>query len=527
MKDKLIHALLNPGIGLQLILVLALGLGLRIFLARFFLVGVDMVTSYYIPVLTLFGSQEVHFLGWDQWHVRLGSIMPLALSHWLTGRADIAIPLAALPFSMFQVLAVFLIGRLLWNDKVGILAALFEAVYPVSVMFGAKILPNTPMACSVTAAMLFFFYGHRNQRLLFFVLAGVCIGVGYTANVTALFFMVILSVLCWFQRKSLPRWSMVAVGVGALLVLIVETLILSLLNNGFHFRPWNLVDMSGRIGSELHMYPPAGRYIPGFFGGLFWPLNTGFVYHGLFGLAALSGVIIFLLKSELKDQCATVVWWWLGLLFMVNFACRDLSHPIIYTLQMRYLMFMTPAICLITAVVLVKLRHGLRLSAVAGLVASSLVCCYALYSTWKPQDEGYRHLYGLIEKRGETTYTVFFHDWFSSIYTRLVVGGERRYTLIESVDQLRQARPGDLATIIIGGYIKEEHLPEGYREQIQTEPWKKIDDWRWNPGIVYAIFQNLEIPVKKGFHRSVQVYQYLPGELSSPDDDGSRRPGNT
>jgi len=146
-----------------LLLIFALGLGLRVGLGRFSLVGVDLTSAYYPPALSLLGEMESSFGGWEQWHIRLGVILPLSLFHWFTGRVDMAIPMAALPFSILQIAMVFYIGRLLWTAKVGLLAAFIEALYPVSVVFGAKILPDTPMACFVTGAMLFFYYGCQRQ----------------------------------------------------------------------------------------------------------------------------------------------------------------------------------------------------------------------------------------------------------------------------------------------------------------------------------------------------------------------------
>ena len=523
MEDRPKNLLSKRDRALALTGVIVLGLGLRLGLARFFLIGSDLTSAYYPPALSLLGQLETGFQEWTQWHLRLGVILPLSLAHWLTGRADMAVPLAALPFSMSQILAVFLIGRLLWNDQVGLLAAFFEAIYPVSVMFGAKLLPDTPMACWVTIAVLCYFLGHRFHNRWFFLLAGGCIGMGYTAKITALFGLVILGGLASVHRRQLPRWGAALIPLGALLVLAGETLVLSLLNGELHFRPASLLSESGRFVRDQAYDWGLERYIPGFFAGLLWPLNRGFVEHGLFGVATLATLIISFVRSRLQPAFAAVAWWWLGLVFMLNFACLGYSRPVVNTIQMRYLMFITPPACLLVAAGLTGLRRTWQWGVVGGLLVSSLVSSYALYSTWKPHDSGCRHLFSLIEEKTGTATTVYFHDRRSALYAGLVLGGDRHYTIVEQSDQLILARPGDLATLITGGYIREDSLPEGYREQLQCDSWKKIDDWRWRPGLAHAMFQALKIQVKKGLQKHIQVYQHQPDGPSFPGIGEGRR----
>ena len=486
--------------------VLALGLALRLLCARFHLVGGDMVNSYYVPVLNLLGGSEAEFQGWDQWHLRLGVIAPLALSHWLTGSAATAVPLAALPFSVAQIALVYAIGSMVWDTRVGLCAGLLEAVYPVSVVFGARILPDTPMACWATAAVFCCLAGRRSGRAVFFLLAGGCIGLGYTAKLTALFLMVILAGLCWVQRRDQPRWSAGLIALGALGALVLETVVLSWLNGGFHFRPWALVDTSGQYAGRGAYVVGVARYLPGFFAGLYWPLNSGFAYHGLLGLAVPAALVGLWRSSGARNAAAPLAWWWGGLLLLLNFACLGPARPVVYTLQMRYLMFVTPPACLLIAMVLTRLGPRLRRGGAAALVLSSLACCWALYSTWQPHEEAHGQLHAVIEQESPNGSTVYFHDRLTAWYARLVVGGERSYALIQRRARLEQARPGDLAVIIVGGYVREESVPPGYRERLVGAPWQQIGDWQSESRLA-AAYRALRIPIKKGLHKRIQVYR--------------------
>lgn len=490
-----------------LLLVLLLALSLRLGLARFYLVGGDLSGAYYPPALALIGELDIPFQDWDLWYIRLGVVLPLSLFHLLTGRADIAIPLAALPFSMLQVCIVYLIGRRLWDENVGVLAALLEATYPVSVMFGAKVLPDTQMACSLTAAMLFFVYGRSQQSRSYLLLAGICVGLGYLGKITALFWVVVLSGFWLFQRRTFPRWSFLTVALGMLLVLAFETLVLSLLNNGFCFRPMNLLEKSEHFLSINFYDIGVDRYIPGFFAGLLWPVNSGFVFHGLMGVAVFGVAIFYFLKIGYDARFSEIVWWWLGLFLCLNFACIGFSQPVVTTIQMRYLMFITPASCLIIAVGLGKLNKPMRIGITSFLVISSLICSYCLYSTWKPHDAGCQYLYKIVRNKSEYASTIFFNDRRSANYTKLVVGGGRNYIIVEESAQFKQARPGDLSIISSGGYIKEDSRLESYRNEIQKGPWKKVDEWKSEERLVYSIFKALKITIKKGFHRQIKIYR--------------------
>ena len=253
----------------------------------------------------------------------------------------------------------------------------------------------------------------------------MAIGLGYTAKITALFGLVILGGFWLFQRQAWPRWSILAVDLGAVMILALETLILSVQNDGFHFRPMSLLDTSETFVSNNVYDIGLERYIPGFFAGLLWPLNSGFVFNALFGLAVFAAIGFYYFKMGRDPAFHGIVWWGVGLVLCLNFACLGYSQPIVNTIQMRYLMFFTPAACLSIAVVLAQLSSSLRAGLVSALAFSALVCCGALYSTWKPHDAGYRHLYTTIDDASQPAASVYYHDRLSALYSIQQAGGRR------------------------------------------------------------------------------------------------------
>jgi len=487
-----------------LAVILILALGTRLAFAKLYYFESDLITSYLPAVYNLLGKDLLAFSGWDQWYIRLGLIMPSALCLWLIGQIDTAILLTSIPFSLAQVFLVFLIGRRLWDERVGLIAALFEAFHPLSVIYGSRLLPDTLMAFWVTAALFFFLCSlGKHQRIRPF-LAGLCMGIGYTVKFTALFVSIILIPFYLINRRECPQGSLYAFVLGGFFVLIVETLLLSLLQGDFNFRPYNLLYMSSDLSIDDPFDLGWERYFPGFFSGLLYPLDTGFPYHALFGIGALV-VCIVNRKAIWRGETGIIFWWWTCLLLLLNFACLGFDRPIVYTLQMRYMMFITPAACLLVAYGIKQLSRLGQTWTAGGVLIVALSCSFVLFSTWQPHNAGNYHLFQAIQEQSAPNSRIYFHHEHSLQCTRVYFQGSRTPVLVRRTDQLINAEFGDLATVIADNYTRGS-LEPWYIEELESGMWEKTSDWQHQTGVVQRAFEVLGIPVKKGFDKRVQIF---------------------
>jgi len=481
------------------------GLAVRLHFARFFYLPSDIVQDYYPAVNSLLGSEGISSFSWDSWHVRLGLIIPLALVEFMVGSPVVAISLAGFLFSTVQIFLVYKVGCELWDKQVGLLAGFLQVVYPMSVMFGANVLPDTLMAPCITASFLFFFKALRTRSTRWLLASGIAAGLGYTMKITALFVIPLMLFLwLWKQRKGRESDLLLFVG-GVGVVVLVETVILCLLANGFTFRPLSILTAS----SEGSLAPVITweRYFPGFFRGLFWPLDSGFPYHGFFPLIGL-GIAAWSLVTSADSKLRSVVGWWMGLLLMANFACLGFSRPVFLFLQMRGLMFTVPAVVLMIAFSISTLVPVRRLVAILGLTISSLGFCHLLYSTWQPYDESYRQVVTQLKQLAKPRSTIFFPDAYSSQCVGMLMNDSRTYLTVGATGEISGAEKGDLAVVIISGYQPEEDLLPNFVEEIHRDSWTQVVDWRSNLGISHMLLEWFNIPVKKGLRSAVKIYHY-------------------
>ncbi|MBA7579029.1 Undecaprenyl phosphate-alpha-4-amino-4-deoxy-L-arabinose arabinosyl transferase [subsurface metagenome] len=78
--------------------------------------------------------------------------------------------------SLLTVLFVYLIGKKLYNEKVGLLSSLFLAVTPLFVIQSHYIKPDIPMVFWVTLSFYFALFIIETKRLKYYILSGVAAG---------------------------------------------------------------------------------------------------------------------------------------------------------------------------------------------------------------------------------------------------------------------------------------------------------------------------------------------------------------
>ena len=494
---------------LAVFLVLVFAFVLRLIASTPSAIGSDLAVAYYPAALDLAQLGASPWDVWQAWYVRLGVIVPLAMAYGLTGSVEAATPIAALPFSVLQVLMVFLVGRLLFGGAVAILAAFLEAVYPVSVLYGAQPLPDTPMAFWVTASVFCFLFARERSRSLFYLAAGVCLGLAYSAKITGLFAVPVLLGFALLDRRGYLARHLLLVACGALAVLALETLALSLLVGEPTMRIFNLFTVSSGI-VEKGLHPVSwSRYVPGFFSGLLWPFDHGFVYHGLMGWAAAVAAWYLIMRTAADKRVHIILLWWLGFILLMNFACVGFSQPIVPKIQMRYLAVATPPAALIIAIFLRAISANPRRLVLAGLVGTCLFCSAAVYSTMQPHDAGYRHLYNVIRNEGAPSSVIFFQQHIFARYVRLAVGEERDCRVVASGHELDMASAGDLATLVIDSYHPPESLPAHYLDELGGPEWEAISEWQSSPGFMADLLEAMHIEVSKGFAKQVTVFKRI------------------
>ncbi len=168
------------------------------------------------------------------------------------------IPLIAGSYVFFHQalnLLTFLLGRRLFDSRVGLLAMYLTATTPLAVTFSTTVLPDLPMTSFLLLSLLTFLWsydlrakGRTGVGLLAIFLSGLSVGGAYTAKETALVALPFYFVTwLWFERRLAPRKALLAgsaFAVGILAVFVAEWVVLS------HLAGHSYLRLSWAVGAK-------------------------------------------------------------------------------------------------------------------------------------------------------------------------------------------------------------------------------------------------------------------------------------
>ncbi|MBI4451964.1 glycosyltransferase family 39 protein [Candidatus Woesearchaeota archaeon] len=123
---------------------------------------------------------------------RIGLIYPQAIVYKLFGINEITSNILSLIVSLAGIILIFYLGRFMFNEKTGLVAALLLSFYPLDVIFSTRLLPDFPSAFFMALSVLFFLKAEKFSSKRHYLYSGLSWGIAYLikemAIVLALFF---------------------------------------------------------------------------------------------------------------------------------------------------------------------------------------------------------------------------------------------------------------------------------------------------------------------------------------------------
>lgn len=241
-----------------LILILILGL----FLRMYFFVGVNRSdTPLYLHSANRVLNGEF-YLGSFIGKTRIMMIYPIAFFFFLFGINELSAALYPLLTSLGSILVIFYIGRLLFNKKVGLLAAFFLSIFPLNIVFSTWPMPDVPVAFFSALSILLFLKAElgaeKNTRKIFLLLSGVFVGIGYLTKVSGLIplLFIVPYILYKIIKKREIDFNYGLLFLGFILILFVEGLFYLNFTGNF-FQRYETVSSTYAVGknTNLEIYP--------------------------------------------------------------------------------------------------------------------------------------------------------------------------------------------------------------------------------------------------------------------------------
>lgn len=137
-------------------------------------------------------------------------LYPIAFLWFLFGVSDFTSTLYPLMCSLGSIVVIYYIGKLLFNDKVGLLAAFLLSIYPLDIFFATRIMCDLVVGFFISSSIFFFLKAERKkiikkQNLLlrydYYIFSGILLGLAYLVKTTALILIPFFIIYIIFKRK--------------------------------------------------------------------------------------------------------------------------------------------------------------------------------------------------------------------------------------------------------------------------------------------------------------------------------------
>ena len=188
-------------------------------------------------------------------------IYPIALFFKCFGPSEYSASLWCFLCSIFSVIVVFHLGKLLHNKTTGLLAASLMAIFPLEVIEGTRILADVPLGFFTSLSILLFCHANKKEKNILYFLSGISMGLGYLTKITGI---VILGVLLSFCL--LETWRNKKFGIK-MLVLVCGFLTIVFAESCFYYsmvgKPFMNYYIHHTAALFKYKYEPVGSFIMG------------------------------------------------------------------------------------------------------------------------------------------------------------------------------------------------------------------------------------------------------------------------
>ena len=312
--------------------------------------------SDYIP------SGGDSFYAWPKMGFR-APLLPYLLSVFYFFRLDFLISLFIPLIGALSTTLIFILGKKLFNEKVGLYSAVFLAVLPLHVTYSAKILTDVLFTFFVLLTFISFWKGYEEENKKHKVLFGFFLALTLLSRYTALWIIPIFLIYFLIRDKSLKflkdkyLWS----SIGIFFLTLIPWFI-------YGFFTYN-----NPFGGFIHGFK-ASAYWGGLQSWYFFFNHWGYMF-SIIGFIFIAGLIYILYKKEfLKKEIYLLLIWFALFLGMAIY----MPHK-----EDRFILAIAPTIALISGYFIDKIKKYKKIILISIVVVSLLTSAVWFYIDYK------------------------------------------------------------------------------------------------------------------------------------------------
>jgi len=283
---------------------------------------------------------------------RLVQIYQTAISFYLFGINSYSIAIYPLLASLGSIIVIFYLGKIIFNEKIGLLSAFLLSIFPLNIAYATWSMPDVPIAFYCALSALLFIKADRikpqkfkqiDKRKILFLLSGIIIGISYLHKVSGAVILLVLVALMLYNtaKKRKIDYDYIYLFIGLGIILLIEG-IFYYLNNGDFFTRYNVLTTRYRfwetsINSDFTYYPRNMFYLNDD-----WSVNWTDPYHAHYGLFYffIIGSMIYIFVKKRKKALIPLFWFLISFLYL-EFGSSSITSYLPLVKNWRYLTVLT------------------------------------------------------------------------------------------------------------------------------------------------------------------------------------------
>jgi len=299
--------------------------------------------------------------------MRLALLYPAAFLIKIFGVNDFAISFFPLLCSLGIIFFTYLIGRKLFNEPIGLLAAALLAIFPL------EILHSSILVAELIGGFFFLscFYLLLFDKKSFSFFGGVSLGIAYLAKEIYLLTLPLLLLYLWHRKKKIVSLHFLFI-LGFLIIFLIEIFYFFSVTGNLFFRQEAVQSFSALFSPDKESIVKEV-----FLKYLSLTLNPINIQVGVFFYLFYFAIIVVILK-KMKNYYLLLIFTILFLLYL-NFGSTQLNQYSPLPRVLRYFMIFSPFVSLISAGVLVSIKKRYRFILPLTLSILFLSAIFSLY----------------------------------------------------------------------------------------------------------------------------------------------------
>lgn len=274
---------------------------------------------------------------------RIGIFFPVYLLYQFFGVNEFSSHILMLVISLASIILVYKFGKLLFNEKAGLISAFLLSFFPLDVIHATRLNSDLPSAFFVGLSVYFFLKSEKSKKSnsSYYLFSGISLGIAYLIREMAVFIILFFAIYTIYNRKI--KSSYLYIALGFVLIFAVELLYFYKSTGNPFYRYYSIgSDVTRVVGTEnygrgslpfsLFHYP----YI------LFTDMLLGLFYP--FILIATAYCII-----QKRKETYSLLFWFVPLLLYTSFGSASFTSYVPIPAIARYLFIINiPAILLLS-----------------------------------------------------------------------------------------------------------------------------------------------------------------------------------